>query len=183
MARTKLEIDPKKFQQEVNKLEKDGPFPTRNDLWAALAETEWSKGLKPRPLTAPVAYQRSREFGTKCKTPLGKRGGKMTKERIEKMQAGRTGRTPRKEKLAAFGYSFEEMLKQVPENYHNDVKKAQEGSLRAALKLKCLDCVCWQPEEIRQCACFACGLYPHRPFKAKPEEEKAKLIQLGIKVA
>ena len=183
MARTKLVIDKKRFQQEVAKLEKDGPLATRNDLWQALAETDWAKSLQPRPLTAPVAYLRAKELDIKCKTPLGKRGGKMTKERIEKMQAGRSGRTPRKEKLAAFSYSFEEMLKKVPENYHKEVEKAREGSLRAAVKLRCLDCACWQTEEVRQCTCIACGLYPHRPFKAKPEEEKAKLIQLGIKVA
>jgi len=31
-----------------------------------------------------------------------------------------------------------------------------------AIRAKCLDCVCFQPSEVRLCASSACPLYPYR---------------------
>ena len=42
--------------------------------------------------------------------------------------------------------------------------KAMTGrSLRAAVRSKCLDCMCWQPGEVKLCTCVACPLFPYRP--------------------
>ena len=34
-----------------------------------------------------------------------------------------------------------------------------------AIKAKCLDCTCWQPEEIKNCPAINCPLYKHRPYQ------------------
>ena len=34
----------------------------------------------------------------------------------------------------------------------------------AAMKLKCLDCCCWQREEVRDCHISDCPLHPFRPY-------------------
>ncbi len=52
--------------------------------------------------------------------------------------------------------------------YRRNWDKAMTGkSLRAAVKAKCLDCMCWQLTEVYQCSCVACPLYPYRPAPQK----------------
>lgn len=52
-----------------------------------------------------------------------------------------------------------------------------------AIRAKCLDCCCGSPEEVRQCPCENCALYPFRfgknPYRAKreyTEEQKAAMV-------
>jgi len=64
MARTKAEVNAAEFQKVVNDLESTQQFPNLSALWKAVADTDWAKSLKPKPLTASVAYLRAREFKT-----------------------------------------------------------------------------------------------------------------------
>ena len=59
------------------------------------------------------------------------------------------------------------MRKQTPERYRPLVNRAERGSMRAALALKCLDCSCWQVPEIKECAITHCPLYPYRPYQSR----------------
>jgi len=36
-----------------------------------------------------------------------------------------------------------------------------------AIRLKCLDCCCYQPKEVLKCACKNCPLYPYRLGRAE----------------
>ncbi len=118
---------------------------------------------QPRALTASVAYDRAQEFGIQYKTKVGKRGiGGLSEEQ---KAAVRKNRKPRSEKMKAFASGFEEMRREVPERFQPVVSQAEKGSLRAAIKLKCLDCAAYQPTEIKQCPITVCGLFPHRPYK------------------
>jgi len=54
----------------------------------------------------------------------------------------------------------------IPERYKKQHEKALRGhSLPAAINAKCLDCMCWQREEVRKCTITDCSLYPYRPYK------------------
>jgi hypothetical protein len=56
-------------------------------------------------------------------------------------------------------------LKEIPEIYREIYEKAAtEGSKPAAIKAFCLECVCWQKNEIINCTCVTCPLYLVRPF-------------------
>lgn len=55
---------------------------------------------------------------------------------------------------------------QMPRSYRATYDKAIKGkSLRAAINSFCLECVCWQIEEIRNCTDLACPLYAVRPYQ------------------
>jgi hypothetical protein len=47
------------------------------------------------------------------------------------------------------------------------ISRAEKGSLKAALNLKCLECCSFQRVEIRNCQCPGCALYPHRSGAAE----------------
>jgi hypothetical protein len=71
----------------------------------------------------------------------------------------------RKQKIAC-------RLAEIPKKYRKIYKKAVEtNSKPEAIKAFCLECVCWQKNEIINCSCLACPLYGLRPFI---EQERGK---------
>jgi hypothetical protein len=54
----------------------------------------------------------------------------------------------------------------IPKIYRKTYDTAMQGkSLKSAVKAFCLECVCWQKEEVQLCTSLACPLYPYRPYK------------------
>jgi hypothetical protein len=160
-GKKKLFIDKAVFQRVVDQLESTNTFPNPSYLWKAIENTEWAKGQTPRPLTAAVAYLRAKELDIVTKTKPGKRGGTMTEARIAKLHSG--GRRPRSIKMTVFTDTFKEMRATYPSTLLPLIERAEKGSLKAALNLKCLECSGFVRAEIRNCACPGCSLYPHRP--------------------
>jgi hypothetical protein len=57
-------------------------------------------------------------------------------------------------------------IAEIPKRYRGIYKKAVEtNSKTAAIKAFCLECVCWQKDEIANCSSLSCPLYGIRPFK------------------
>jgi hypothetical protein len=53
----------------------------------------------------------------------------------------------------------------MPAIYRKTYDKAMTGKNRAAgVKAFCLECMCWQKQEIKQCTAPQCPLYPYRPY-------------------
>ena len=168
MARTKLEISKYDFQKVVTDLEASQTFENPSALWKAVEASDWAKGLQPRPLTAAVAYARAKELGIVVKTQPGKRG----------IQGGPIGggiprvRVPRSKKMKAFAETFAKLRKATPKRYLPLVDKAEKGSAKACIKLKCLECSAWQSSEVKQCIIDHCPLFPIRPFQGKADVEE-----------
>ena len=62
------------------------------------------------------------------------------------------------------------MRANIPDVYHGAYRKVYDKamtgrSLRAAVNSKCLDCVCWEREEVKKCPSIDCPLYSYRPYK------------------
>ncbi len=56
-------------------------------------------------------------------------------------------------------------LAEIPKKYRRIYKKAVETNNKAAaIEALCLECVCWQKNEVVNCSCLACPLYGVRPF-------------------
>jgi len=45
------------------------------------------------------------------------------------------------------------------------IKAYEESSKAAAIKAKCLDCVCFIRRSVTDCEAFTCPLWEHRPYK------------------
>ena len=59
-----------------------------------------------------------------------------------------------------------ERRQQMPKIHRSNYDEAVSGkSRKAAIKAFCLECVCWQKEEVRLCSSLACPLYPYRPYR------------------
>lgn len=57
---------------------------------------------------------------------------------------------------------------EIPSLYQRKYLKAfTSNSFKTAIDTKCLDCVCWQPNEVSNCEACTCPLWKYRPYQAK----------------
>lgn len=158
MAKTAIQLDVKEFQEKLTEFEKANSFTSRSALWNAFAGTEWAKTRQPRPLSNQVARLKADEFGLTILTPVGERGKGL-------VGVKRTGRRGKAVPLDVLQNVTNTMTMTEQEGYKKTLEKYSKGSLKAAIKLKCLDCSCNQREEVRDCRVSNCALFPFRPYQ------------------
>lgn len=73
------------------------------------------------------------------------------------------------EKLKELHNKIQEGYKVVPKSIQNLYLSVfiEKGSRTQRIKLKCLDCCCWDKEEVRQCTARQCSLWEVRPYKQR----------------
>lgn len=155
-GRKPIQINAAEFQNVLQELEKNNSFRNRTELWQAVERTDWAKGCTPRPLTAQVAMVKCEEMNLIVNTPKGKRG----REKGERVpNAGR------KKKV----FSLPMLQSGVPADERAGLQKtlqrAAGGSLKARIKLLCLDCTNWQKVEVAECTIKTCPMWDVRPYK------------------
>lgn len=168
MAKPMTPVDRAKLTAALVEAEKDGPLPNLTKLWERAAEI-YNAMPGVQPITFSVVLLRAKEWGIQVKTTPGRKGGPLTEERKQAMQAARGQRVPRAEKMKEFK-TFDLLRADLSKDADKRrflpvVDAAEKGSLRAAIKLNCLDCCNWQTSEIKQCGIEGCPMYPHRPYK------------------
>lgn len=176
MAKPMTEVDRTKLVTAIRKAEENGPLKNLDALWVAACAI-YNASNPPKEITKSVVMLRAKDWNLETKTKPGKKGRQagvpLSDEQKAAMQAGRGARKPRAEKFAAdpvLQEGFKQLRRTTPERWKPLVDKlTQQGSMRAAVALKCLDCSAHQPVEIKLCTCTDCPLYAFRPYKGKPE--------------
>lgn len=173
MARTATVVDRTRLVQAIEKAEAGGVFSTRNELYDAAAKLYGDEKVSPS-----VVYLRIKEWGLVCKTPIGKRGRKD----LGAIKGAPRNRVPRAQKfkapakraaIAALRHAvsgpirYQDGSTNDTSKYLPVVNRVEAGSMKAAIKLKCLDCCAYDKEEIKHCACSSCPLFLFRPFQGK----------------
>lgn len=156
-GRKPIQLDKAEFQSVITLLENTNQFANRTLLWQAVEASEWAKSRLPRPLTAQVAMMKADEFGLEIKTTKGKRG----RSKGEGPIAG----GGRKKKFFDVSQIVETIPPDMREGLSKTIQKAQSGSLKARIKLKCLECSVWQKGEVANCQVTDCALFDVRPYK------------------
>jgi hypothetical protein len=170
------------LQQVVSDLESARSFPHRRALWSALAATQWAKDQN---LSPGALRQQARRLKVRVSTPpnphrvrLKIQGDKA--EAVEPTRApdlgsdlcppGTTARGTTKERVP-----LPVLRSYTPAGFQPLVDRIEDGSIRSAVKLKCLECSSYQIEEIRLCTVAACPLHSFRPY-----QEGRKVTRLEI---
>lgn len=158
MAKLPIQIDKVELETCIQQLETTNAYTSRGQLWEAVALTEWAKTRVPRPLSAQVAMIKAKEFGIPIKTQRGEKGQGLIGTKI---------RTPRGRKVSLI--ILEGIQATIPSTkkgqYEKTLKKLGNGSLVAAVKMKCLECSNFEKKEIAACPVSRCALYPFRPYQ------------------
>jgi hypothetical protein len=162
MARTKLEVSKEELQAVIDKLEGEREFANPSELWMAVENTEWAKGMEPRPLKAATVYQRAKELGCIIKTKPGKKG------RQAGVPRGEVNRVSRAEKISKIPGSedyFSRLRQFTPPRFLPLVDRIEAGSRSAANKLMCIQCCAYEVKEVKFCQSKACPLWGFRPYQ------------------
>jgi hypothetical protein len=124
---------------------------------------------RPVKLPKPSSERKNRSAG-----PQAGAAGVVSAGRGRKLDKGRTSAKAAMEGGAAMKTRAEKIvarLGSVPKIYRGTYRKAVEGkSLRAAINAQCLECVCWQREEVRLCTDSGCPLFAVRPYQDSPQQ-------------
>ena len=158
-GRKPIVVNREELQMAIRALESMNTFTNRSQLWDAVEKSQWALG-QPKPLSGQMAMLKAKEFNLEIKTPIGKRGREKGCGPIP--GGGRRKRRFNEESIVALknGIPAEERVKR-----EKTINKAATGSLKAAVKLKCLDCTNWTPGEIATCQIQECSLWNYRPYK------------------
>lgn len=169
-GRKPTSASPFELQAAINLLESLKTFTTRSQLWKEIEESEWAKNQIPRPLSAQTAMAMAKKNNLTIVTPIGHRG--KVKGCSAVPNTGTRNRGIPENAAIALKKAFP--LGMVTGYGENDrplkilakvVNKTIGGSMRNAVKLKCLDCTNIQPIEIKNCSCMECPLWAFRPYK------------------
>lgn len=173
--RTKMYVHRPDLQKVITDLEAKETFLNHSQLWEAIAKTTWAKNHKPDPITPAIARSRTLEMKLTIKTVAGRKGGSLSAEHKAAMQAGRGKRRPRSEKMKDFKEHFDLQRQHTPVRFHPLIEQAEAGSLRAKLKLVCLNCSGWQTREVAKCCIPWCPLFPERPYQGQGDQKEIPL--------
>lgn len=180
-GRKPVSANPVTMQTEIYRIESENTFAMRGDLFAALFKSDWNQNAEV-PMAEGTIPAKFAAWGLECVTPKGKRGG----------EGGDFGRsqgikpnTNRKRRGISSDISAK-IYDNLPKWANEEralklLEKAENGSMKAMVALKCLDCVVWQPKEIRECQSSDCSLYSIRPFQGKKAMagEESELVPAG----
>lgn len=174
-GRKPIEVTSAELQAQLIQLEAsqpEGKFNNRSALWDALTETKWAKTRKPRPLTGQVAMLIAKNNNLTISTPVGKRGREKGCAPIN-TKGGRKRRQMTKEQADA-------LYAATPKKFHKIVDRVVKGSVKARIKLNCLNCSNWQQTEVRHCGLLGCAWYSIRPYRTAEEKSNGTKVSLPL---
>lgn len=173
MAKVAIVVNRDLLSLSLKEAEASQKFPNLNALWSRVADLyNTKKSNTEKAITLSVVYLRVKEWNLPFITKAGKRGrASMTPQQIQAMQSARKSRKPRKEKLKAFKKTFSMIRTKTPKRFLPMVDAIENGSLRAAIKLNCLECVGYEVKEVKLCTSNDCCFFPHRPYQNASDEE------------
>jgi hypothetical protein len=179
-------VDRERLEKAILSVEAGGPLSNQSTLFQTVA-TVYNKDLPEpfRSLEPGTVRNRVLDWNLTIQTKPGKRGrqGPMTDEHKAALLGGRGKREARAEKFAAdpaITAAFVAQKKRTPVRLHTLIDRAEKGSMKAAVSLKCRECMGWDQETsgIRDCTSRACPLFAFRPFKPGQEED-AEIVEMG----
>ena len=162
MGRAKLLIDKVELQKAIDELESNTTFNNRNELYTALAQTDWAKGIKNscgvvNGVNPASINQRVNEFKLTLKTPVGKRG----RVKGAKVTGTKVSRSVKIQNNSSILASIKAIRESSPKTsvVTNCVDGLEKGSMRSAIRLKCMECNAFTGGHTK-CEINDCALYP-----------------------
>jgi hypothetical protein len=166
MGRASVVVDKDTLQQLINDYESRNTYKNQSHLFKDIALAYG--GTIGRSLSPAWVLVKVQELGLQVKTEKGRKG----KIKGEGPPVG--VRRSRGDKLT--GHSSLKLLRQ--EMLHDQrahkylplLTRVEKGSLKSAIKLNCIYCSNWQPNEVRHCKCETCPMHCIRPFQTSTED-------------
>lgn len=172
MARKSVEVDKNKIVLAIKEAEKEGPLENRSVLYNKVCKiynVSIAEDNNLQIITPAIVGLRIKEWNLQIVTPVGKKGRRSGFSGLDRSNIKRTSR---QEKFAAnpvIKSAIQDLRKEISRKYKGTydalVNRIQQGSMKAALKLMCIDCCNGCRKEIENCGATNCPLYAFRPYQ------------------
>lgn len=158
------------------------PFTTRTQLFEAILQTEWAKtkiaeGVKLNP---PNLYSM---IVVKHQIPLLTMPGKKGRQKGVKVSNTRKRKGRNEENYNAMMKSLNmQSGRGISPALEKAADRAASGSMKAAIKLKCMDCCGHDKMMVKTCTSKDCALWTFRPYQPVPTEESTEpeVVQIAL---
>lgn len=152
------------------------PFLNRSALFKAVCETEWAKSkggsMQPHNIVSWVA-----KHNIPLLTPVGKRG----RQKGQKIDTTRKNKGRNEDNYKAMIKSLEmQSGRGIQPSMAKTADRAASGSMKAAIKLKCMDCCGHEKKYVRECSSLDCALWRYRPYQAADASSEPEVVQIGL---
>jgi len=158
MPKTKLLINRSQLENAVKKAERENSFTNLQSLYESVSNSEW--GRQQKGLTPAVVRLRILEFKIKTETKAGKK----TKGVFPGVRGKRQSRSQKFAASPDCKLSITK-LKRTFTEHPELVKQIEKGSMKAAIKLNCIDCCGGSTSEANHCELYECPLWLFLPRK------------------
>ena len=155
----------------LHDIEKNGPLANRSLLWQAF---DSHIDAIFHGITGSIARSRMEQWRIEPLTPKGRRG----RQKGVVINTGK--RTSRKQKFESSPKAmkaFQNLRKNTDKEHLVIVDAIQNGSLKAAVKLHCIQCSGGSKSEVKQCGITSCPLWNFRPYKMAEQQQQPQQQQ------
>ena len=193
MSKEPFIVDRTLLEASIKDAEKDGPLTNLSELWrrSCAFYNEQLAYLAKQPnaptiqfVTPSVISLRAKIWNIQILTVAGAKGRKRSPSNPPNTPKVKLGR---KERLKGFAGNFAKMRRLMPKKFHKFIDRAEKGSIKEAVRVKCLDCSHFEKKEIAHCKVKGCALFPYRPYQNSSdvglkeiEEKPSKLTSLPV---
>lgn len=149
------------------------PFANRTALFAAICETEWAKKKQAEGarINPPNLYNMIRAYNIPLLTPVGKKG----RQKGQKIETKRKRQGRNEENYNAMIKSLNMQSERgIQPSMVKAAEKAASGSMKYAIKLKCMDCCGHDKKYVKECSSTDCALWTFRPYQAVPNGQSTE---------
>lgn len=166
MGRAAKIIDKDKLEAIIVNLETNNKYTTRSQLFTEVAEKY--SALHGVNFSNACAAQRAKQFGIEIKTQMGERGSHLKGGNGEALKKWReTGEVQDKKPKLKNPDFLPYWAKQEGGKFLKIAKSAARGSVKAKIKLNCIDCAGCSTKEVALCEIKTCPFWDIRPYQNK----------------
>jgi hypothetical protein len=171
-----LIVNEKLLRLCVQQVEEESTFTAPSNMFEAVA-ARYNSGIRMtggKEISGATAGNRIKLFKIPFKTvrvPLTEEQKAESRRRLSDLRKKNGQRPSQAERLKShpdFKAHIAELRVIFPEQYQSLLDRYEKNPSRGmGVKIKCLDCVSCQKEEIKNCTSLGCGNYMFRPFQGK----------------
>jgi hypothetical protein len=182
MSKEAIIVDRSLLEVSLREVERNGPLSNLSELWRQTCchYNEQLSKLAQLPnhppiqfITPSVVLLRTKEWKIQILTVAGKKGRPSNKTNLPTKKKGKV------ERLKSYKSNFAKMRRMMPRKFHKFINRAEAGSIKEAVRTKCLDCSHFEKKEITNCKVSGCPLFPYRPYQGsskEPTENKTTVV-------
>jgi len=170
MGGKRIAVNRELFIKTVNDLEANNTYANLFALQQAVADSQYGKEIGISNINV---YQYLKKWDVQLKTQKGKKGAGLARlhDKNNVVRLSGAAKLNSDPKAIEWLENVIAMLRKIHSSrYESLIEKIRNGSKKARMAAKCIECSNGYHAEIKNCVCIDCPLFLDRPYKENDDE-------------